>query len=165
MPQPKPQYRANKKYIKKTLKKVDRKQPVPQTTGFFYYDTQPPKTQEKFSVTTSKLEDTFALYLKSLNIKYERQFKLCGFYYDFVLIGDGGDIVCLVEVDGGYYHTDPRIYSNGPINEGQRRQKFRDEAKNKAASISGYKLERFWEKDILHNKRHVIDRLKKIMGK
>ena len=75
MPQPKPQYRANKKYIKKTLKKVDRKQPVPQTTGFFYYNTQPPKTEEKFSVTTSKLEDTFALYLKSLGIKYERQFK------------------------------------------------------------------------------------------
>ena len=67
----------------------------------------------------------------------------------------------LIEVDGGYWHSDPRIVDESKLNAMQKRNRMVDEIKNKWASIHGIPLIRFWEYDIRHNPQKVLKELKK----
>lgn len=70
----------------------------------------------------SKQEDLVAIELDKHNIIYERQYKIRndkGTYcaiIDFVI-----DNNIAIEVNGTFYHSDPRFYPNGPTCETQRR--------------------------------------------
>ena len=67
----------------------------------------------------------------------------------------------LIEVDGGYWHSDPRVVDESKLNAMQKHNRMVDEIKNKWASIHGIPLIRFWEYDIRHNPQKVLNELKK----
>lgn len=121
---------------------------------------------------TSKLEVDFARdFLDKLKLKYIWQFeaKDIGRFFDYaVILSDNnkrvnGDIV-LIEIDGGYFHSDPRVVDENKLNPMQKHNKRVDEIKNKWALMRGIPIIRFWEKDIRENPKMVMSELKKKLG-
>lgn len=120
------------------------------------------KNDEK-SKTNNKILDGSGLetffkknVLDFLKIEYVQQFeaKSIGRFYDFYLPKSN----ILIEIDGTYWHTDPRVYDK-PINRIQKRNKKVDELKTKWALIHGYILLRFWEEDIYKQPKKIISEL------
>ena len=116
---------------------------------------------------TSKLEEDFARdFLDKLGIKYIYQFeaKDIGRFYDFAIILNDemttGNMI-LIEIDGGYYHSDPRVVKEDKLNPMQKHNKRVDEHKDKWALLHGIPLIRIWEKDIRENPNMVMEELKK----
>lgn len=111
----------------------------------------------------SGLETFFRInILDKLGVNYEQQFeaKSIGRFYDFHLIGYN----LILEVDGSFFHTDPRIYENGPVSITQKRNKRVDEIKNIWAVSNGYVLLRFWEKDIYENPEKILNYIRERIG-
>jgi len=93
--------------------------------------------------------------LISLTIPFEHQFRVEGINhnFDFYILNTN----ILIEVDGDYYHGNPRKFSK--LNGMQWYQKERD-IKNEIRSVnSGFRLLRFWEDDILHNTEEVKEKI------
>lgn len=116
---------------------------------------------------TSKLEEDFARdFLDKLGVKYIYQFeaKDIGRFYDFaIILNDNmttGNMI-LLEIDGGYYHSDPRVVKEDKLNPMQKHNKRVDEHKDKWALLHGIPLIRIWEKDIRENPNMVMEELKK----
>ena len=118
---------------------------------------------------TSKLEDDFAReFLDKLRVKYKYQFeaKDIGRYYDFAVFINGNEKdlsignILLIEIDGSYFHSDPRLVEEDKMNPMQKRNKRVDEYKNKWALEHGIPLIRIWEKDIRENSKEVMKQLK-----
>jgi very-short-patch-repair endonuclease len=116
---------------------------------------------------TSKLEQDFAeQFLDTLGIDYIWQFeaKDIGRFYDFAVILNNemttGNML-LIEIDGGYYHSDPRVVKEDKLNPMQKHNKRVDEYKDKWALLHGIPLIRIWEKDIRENPKGVMKELKK----
>lgn len=108
---------------------------------------------------TSKLEDDFAkIFLDKLKVKYTWQFeaKDIGRFFDYYL----PDYNLIIEIDGGYYHSDPRLYEEKDLNKMQKRNKKVDEYKNKWALMHGIPILRIWEKDIREDPKGVMKMLK-----
>lgn len=119
------------------------------------------KKHPKFG--TSKLEDDFAKdFLDKLKIKYTWQFeaKDIGRFFDYYL----PDYNLIIEIDGGYYHSDPRLYEEKDLNKMQKRNKKVDEYKNKWALMHGIPILRIWEKDIREDPKGVMKMLKERLG-
>jgi very-short-patch-repair endonuclease len=120
---------------------------------------------------TSKLEEDFARdFLDKLGFKYIYQFeaKDIGRFYDFcILLKEENGLVpgniILIEIDGGYYHSDPRVVNENKLNPMQKHNKRVDEHKNKWALMHGIPLIRIWEKDIREKPNKVLEALKKIL--
>lgn len=55
---------------------------------------------------------------------------------------------CLIEVNGTYWHADPRVYSSGSLNHIQQNAKRRDSRKAAWAETHDYRLIVIWEDDI-----------------
>lgn len=118
---------------------------------------------------TSKLEEDFAInFLDKLGVKYQYQYeaKDIGRFYDFCIFINGvendlsiGNIL-LLEIDGSYYHSDPRLVNEDKMNPMQKKNKRVDEYKNKWALEHGIPLVRIWEKDIRENPNEVLKQLK-----
>lgn len=115
---------------------------------------------------TSKLEEDFAKdFLDKLGVKYIYQFETnIGRFFDFAIILNddmtSGNML-LVEIDGSWYHSDPRLVKEGDMNPMQKHNKRVDEQKNKWALMHGIPIMRIWEKDIRENPKMVMDELKK----
>lgn len=110
----------------------------------------------------SKLETFFRTnILDMLEIEYVQQFeaKSIGRFYDFYLPKHN----VLLEIDGSYWHTDPRLYES-PINAIQKRNARVDKLKDKWALLNGFVLIRIWESDIKKEPdkvtKYLIERLK-----
>ncbi len=78
---------------------------------------KPKMTKKAVRIGTSKLEEDFARdFVDKLGVKYIYQFgakDIGRCYYFAVLLNDEmttGSIL-LIEIDGGYYHSDPRVVS------------------------------------------------------
>ena len=136
---------------------------------------------------TSQLEKDFAHYFLDrygIQYIYEYEAKDINRFYDFAVVSKKSKYITeekeglvsiiqgiqytpidlLIEVDGGYWHSDPRIVDESKLNAIQKRNKMVDELKNKWASIHGIPLIRIWEYDIRHNPQKVIDELKKYVS-
>lgn len=121
---------------------------------------------------TSKLEVDFARdFLDKLNLKYVWQYeaKDIGRFYDYaVFLGEDGKRVngdmILVEIDGSFFHSDPRVVDENKLSPMQKHNKRVDEVKNKWALMHGIPLIRIWEKDIRENPKTVMNELKKKLG-
>lgn len=106
----------------------------------------------------SKLEIYFEDLLKKSNLDYISQYILCGYNFDFYL--PKYDLV--IEVDGDFFHCNPKKYPNGPFYESQKNTIKNDLIKNKICKKSeGLRLLRFWEYDIKNNIEYVINELNK----
>lgn len=139
--------------------------PKPKPEGFGVGRKHSNKTKEKMSDSaiqriledpksyhTSKLEEKFKTLLDILDIKYKHFFfaakikKIFDFYIPEYNI--------LIEIDGDFYHCNPKIYNN-PVCKTQEINVKNDQEKNKWAKENGYKLLRFWEDDINNNIKQV----------
>lgn len=113
---------------------------------------------------TSKLEERFARdFLDRLGIDYVYQYKAesIGRYFDFRLFPDLKG-PCL-EIMGGYWHGDPRLYEEKDLNKTQLHDIKIDEYKRKWCSRNNIPLIYFWELDINNNPEYVMKELKKIL--
>ena len=140
------------------------------------------KKQQQYG--TSQLEKDFANeFLDKYGIMYiyEYEAKDIKRFYDFAIVSKKAKYITeekegltsiiqgiqhtpidlLIEVDGGYWHSDPRIVDESKLNAMQKHNRMVDEIKNKWASIHGIPLIRFWEYDIRHNPQKVLKELKK----
>lgn len=104
------------------------------------------------------LENYFESILIKLKLKYISQYTICGYNFDFYL--PKYDLV--IEVDGDFFHCNPKKYPEGPIYESQTNTINNDKIKNNICDKSnGIRLLRFWEDDINNNIEWVIDEIKK----
>lgn len=115
------------------------------------------KSHPKFG--TSKLERDFAKnFLAKLGVRYVYQFeaKDIGRFYDFYLPNSN----LLIEIDGSYHHSDPRVVKESEMNPMQKHNKRVDELKDKWALLHSIPLMRIWEYDIRNNPEEVMKQLK-----
>lgn len=108
---------------------------------------------------TSKLEQDFAeQFLDKLGVDYIWQFeaKDIGRFYDFYLPKHN----LIIEIDGSYYHSDPRVVDENKLSPMQKKNKRIDEHKNEWALLHGIPLIRIWEYDIRNNSSGVMKALK-----
>lgn len=108
---------------------------------------------------TSKLEEDFAKdFLEKLNVEYVYQYeaKDIGRFYDFFLPKQR----VLLEIDGSYFHADPRVVSEADIKPMHKRNKRVDALKDRWALLHGIPIIRIWEKDIRENPSMVMKELK-----
>lgn len=88
--------------------------------------------------------------LEDFNLSYERQFKfnvvekyyLCDFKVKDKYI---------IEVQGDYWHGNPKLYDNSSLNDLQKSMIIRDINKKFELEQSGYKVIYIWEYDLIHN--------------
>ena len=143
-------------------------------------------TKQKYG--TSKLELDFAReFLDKLGVKYIYQYeaKDIGRFFDFAIIQhqdipyitenkdgiecikqDGQNIMVsfLIEVDGSYFHSDPRVINERNLNPMQKHNKVVDFVKDRWSGLHGLPLLRIWEYDIRNNPKKVFDDLDKYLG-
>ncbi|HEY0074978.1 MAG TPA: hypothetical protein VGB77_12815 [Abditibacteriaceae bacterium] len=104
----------------------------------------------------SSIENTVANELDSLGITYERQKVI--FYQNrpvaCVDFSIGSSTV--LEVNGTYYHCDPRAYPNGPINHNQEQMVKRYNRKIGALKKAGFQVIEIWEIDLKNDASHVV---------
>jgi len=96
--------------------------------------------------------------LNELNIPFEHQFRLGNRLFDFHILNTN----ILIEVDGDYWHGNPKIYSK--LSKRQEENKQRDIIKEQLVEENKYILLRFWQSDILKNKEKIIEDLKGIIN-
>ena len=102
-------------------------------------------------------EKKFEKMMKKMGVECEAQKILNDVIYDFYL----PDHNILVEIDGDYFHGNPKVYSEGDLNHMQIKNKKNDLYKDNLAKGLGYGLERIWEKDINEKYRTVWKRFEK----
>jgi very-short-patch-repair endonuclease len=101
---------------------------------------------------TSELEEKFKILLDVLDINYKHFFFASQIkkIFDFYL----PDYGILIEIDGDFWHCNPKIYTN-PVCKTQEINIKNDQIKSEWAQENGYKLLRFWEDDINNNIKQV----------
>lgn len=100
----------------------------------------------------SKLEQNICDELRKLGLEIEQQFYVHPFFFDIKII----NYPILIEVHGDYWHCNPKVYINGPINNSQKNMMKRDFVKRDRAKLMGYKRLVIWEYDFKHDKTNVI---------
>lgn len=99
----------------------------------------------------------FSEILDELGIEYEYQYLYKDrFHFDFLL----KDIDTLVEVDGDYWHSNPKFFNEDELSNIQKKNKGFDTYKNMIINNDKkFNLIRFWEDDIKNNKDLIIQEL------
>lgn len=136
--------------VKKSIKKVHKIKPIKK---------KPTGKKKHKEYGTSKLEEKFAKeFLEKLGVNYVYQYKAesIGRYFDFYIPSAN----LIIEIDGGWYHADPRVIEGKELNPMQKKNKRVDELKNKWAIFHGIPVLRIWEKDINENPSAVMKLLK-----
>lgn len=121
-----------------------------------------PKERKHPEYGTSKLEEKFAKYfLDKLNIEYQYQYKAESIerYFDFFVT----PYKVILEVNGGYWHSDPRLYEGKELTPTQKKNKKIDKIKKKWADEHRIPIYYFWEKDINETPSKVLEELKQII--
>ena len=122
---------------------------------------RPPQVHQHPKFGTSKLEERFAKeFLERLGVEYIYQFeaKDIGRFYDFRVVNGP-----IIEIQGSYWHGDPRLYEEKDLNKTQKRAQRVDEHKKKWALMHGIPIYYVWEKDINENPEKVMKFLKEIL--
>lgn len=109
--------------------------------------------------TVSKLEDVVAEVLDAAGIANVRQVAIRGDLGRFIAVVDFWlpDLGIFLEVNGTFWHTDPRTYPNGPIHDIQRRNAAAWDRKVRAIDALGIPLVIAWETDIRNNPAQAIE--------
>lgn len=163
--------------------KIKRKKPyVPKRKNPFQTIN---KSEQQYG--TSKLERDFArdfLDANGINYVYQYYAREIGRWFDFAITADKRvfekeekdglmsvkqddprfhcDLI--VEVDGSYFHSDPRVVKEDKLNPMQKHNKFVDKLKDQYAGMHCITLVRFWEYDIRNNPQKVMEELKKYIA-
>jgi len=130
-------------------------------TGFKHSEESKQKNREAtlqrikngdFKQTKTKPHIELEKILTELRFKFESEKTIHYWSFDIYLI----DFDIYIEVDGDYFHSNPKLYPNGPKTKTQKINYIRDISKNKYCKTNNIKLIRFWECDILND----IERVK-----
>ena len=123
------------------------------------------RKKKKFKPMVSKLESEVGKILVSLRYKHSAQYpiyskrkRLRG-VFDFYLTAHN----TAIEVNGTYWHSDPRVYKNGPVYKSQKRAMRSWNKKVKHAKSLGIDIIVLWEKDLTEAedmRQYVKDTLK-----
>jgi very-short-patch-repair endonuclease len=106
----------------------------------------------KKDIPSSKIEKEFMKWLKEeLHLSVEDQFQIAYKWYDFRI----RTTKILIEFDGDYYHCNPEVYPDGPVDRLQKKAILNDKYKTALAESEGYTVIRVWEKDFKKNKGEV----------
>jgi len=127
------------KTVKKILKTLNKKD---ETIKCLSYD--------KGLIPESKPEKTIREFLNEMGIANKPQAQINNeskLLYDFFILNSS----LLIEVQGDFWHCNPKVYIDGPINKIQKRAIIRDEKKKKHAEKLGYNVYYVWEYDINNN--------------
>ena len=128
-------------------------------------------TDQKYG--TSQLERNFASdFLDRMGLVYIYQYEAKDIkrFYDFALTcyddvvkqeGQFFPLDLLIEVDGSFYHSDPRVVTEDKITPMHKHNKFIDGLKDQWAALHGIPLLRLWEYDIIHNPKMVENEIEK----
>lgn len=101
----------------------------------------------------------FSIILDELKVKYKEE-KIVGYWsFDFYLT----EYNLYIEVDGDYFHSNPKVFPNGPKTKTQKVNFYRDKKKNQYCTDNNLKLVRFWEFDILNKPETVKCKLQKLL--
>lgn len=181
-----------KQVVPRNISKTKKTRKQKPKTSYKAYHKGRPFKQRKINVNqeygTSKLERDFARdFLDKLGVKYIYQYEAKDIkrFYDFALpcrdsnvylteekdglisIKQDGQYVevnLLIEIDGSYFHNDPRVVSEDKVKPMHKHNMFIDKLKDKWAAEHCIQLLRFWEYDIRNNPRMVMEELKKYVG-
>lgn len=105
-----------------------------------------------FKHTKTKPHLAMFKILNNLKINFEEEKIIDVWSFDFYL----KDFNLLIEVDGDYFHVNPKIYPDGPKTKTQKINFYRDKKKNEFCIDNNLKLIRFWESDILNDEELVV---------
>lgn len=98
-------------------------------------------------------------YLDKYNIEYIFQYDLDGLYYpDFYLPKEN----IILEVQGDYWHGNPKIYTNNMLDERQRKHKIRDRKKFGYYKHKHLKYYELWGADIKSDINNTMKQIKEI---
>ena len=165
--------RLGNKELGKKISEANKGIPKPKPEGFGVGRIQSESTRQKMSnkaknrtrnlkqTKKSLLELKFQSLLEEQKIKFKYLFYLktqnSHFIYDFFIPKHN----IIIEIDGDFWHSNPKYYPNGPVYQSQIKNYNNDILKNQWAEENGYKLLRFWEDDINNNLDWVKETLKK----
>jgi G:T-mismatch repair DNA endonuclease (very short patch repair protein) len=83
--------------------------------------------------------------LQRFGYAFKSQFGIGQLLYDFHITGTS----LLIEVQGDYWHANPKFYPDGPVYQSQKSNVKRDNFKRKKARENGYWVWYVWEHDIV----------------
>ena len=101
----------------------------------------------RFKHTKTKPHIKMCEILKKIGVDFEEEKIVDCWVFDLYI--KNFDI--FIEVDGDYFHSNPKIYPHGPKTKTQKLNFYRDSKKNQFCIDKNMKLLRFWESDILNN--------------
>ena len=96
----------------------------------------------------TKIELKIQRFLEELGIKYIKQFYVkeiknkyrCDIFIPLFNL--------IIEIDGDYFHGNPKFYSKEQLSEKQKEQKIRDKLRTDQLIQRGFRVIRLWENDI-----------------
>lgn len=145
------QYQVSSNTIQQFLEHhgIERRNKTSQWTSEFCRTKNYEKLEKGFSFLTSKLEDIVALQLEKMGVSFERQKPIRGKEGRYIacadfLLSDGR----VMEVNGTYWHCDPRAYPNGPEWESQKSGFISYPQKVARLKAEGIQVIEVWEIDI-----------------
>lgn len=129
-----------------------------------------PETRAKLSVSVSRaiadgrfprvsrLEHRVAALLDAMGVSYLRQhpFREANGTYGAVADFYLPEWCSVIEVNGTYWHADPRVYPNGPIHACQRRTLSRYERKVALLAKVGVQVAEVWEQDFNESPQEAV---------
>lgn len=108
-----------------------------------------------FKHTITKPHIKMCSILTELDISYEEEYNIGHWLFDIYI----PEYNLLIEVDGDYFHSNPKIYPNGPQTKTQKINYARDISKNNFCIKNNLTLLRFWECDILQSSELIKEKL------
>jgi very-short-patch-repair endonuclease/Zn ribbon nucleic-acid-binding protein len=104
----------------------------------------------------NKLEETISGKLRELGLNFNYSIILNGYQFDFGC----AEHRILLEVQGDYWHGNPKIYKKRELNSTQKKNSQRDKEKIKFVKKHQMKLYHIWESDIKSNNFKVLEDIK-----
>ena len=114
------------------------------------------RLRQRFLKVWTKPERVMAALLASTNCEFEDHVAIGGIGVVDFLVGR-----TIIEVFGDYWHANPSSFDEQgkPLHPRQLQQRAKDEARNDAYQELGYRVEIFWEADLLQNVNECRKRL------
>jgi len=145
---------------------------VKRISGWFSMSNEQRERQIKriHSVRISNIESRIGKILVDIGIRYETQYPINRLTYDYLI----PEIKLLIEVNGDFWHANPKIYKASDILPFPKNQVVaetlwkKDKKKSKIALKNGFKLLTLWEMDInkmsdIELELHIVEQINKLL--
>lgn len=111
--------------------------------------------RKHYKTKDTSIETYIAKLLDEQAIKYIKQFQIESRYYDFYIPCSN----LIIEVNGDYWHGNPKVFPKQSLNTIQKLGKLRDRIKKKLAIQYEYQIIYIWELDIKKHPQKVLNKI------